>query len=97
MIVLTSLGISLLLRKGTAEHPIAMLMAAEQRKAVMHRLSELARKELSRLLHTHAQKIEARNDTNQSWVSHEELMTELEKRYGPALIACVTNGTIASC
>ena len=70
MIVLTSLGISLLLRKGTAEHPIAMLMAAEQRKAVMHRLSELARKELSRLLHTHAQEIEPHNDANKGNVQH---------------------------
>lgn len=62
--------------------PAAVMIAPTQWNQLADELFRLRLHELSR-------KIEARNDANNSWVSHEELMTSLEEKHGPELIAAI--------
>lgn len=72
--------------------PSMVLVKYEDHEALRARLAELEKKQLAALLHAHAKEIEERNNANNGWMSHEELVKKLEQSHGPEFIAAIQEG-----
>lgn len=69
--------------------PVVVMVSHAEWQAQQQRLAELEKLAISTLLHARAQEVIARNDAEDSWVSHEALLAKLEATHGPELIAAI--------
>lgn len=72
--------------------PVVVMVSHTEWQAQQERLAELEKLALHTLLHRRAKEIIERNDANESWVSHEELLAKLEATHGPEFVAAIHDG-----
>ncbi len=71
--------------------PIVVMISHAAWQAQQERLAQLEKIAMSSWLQTRSQEIIDLNDANNSWVSHEQLLANLEAVHGPEFIAAIHN------